>query len=249
MPAMRRLPLLLLMSSLCGCSAVDALLPDAASPRVEVPEMNVGFDFHEPLTLRASADEAMLSGKTTHMEVQSRAYGGQGAAAQPDGLGAWELPAEIAKAVHDERSCAPLKRAGVYLPVDTSSPVRCDLVLDRSGRTVVWMVGLGRPFESLVFMESSFIVLEEKRYHVFWHAYPFPEADATAQWLHDTFENRNPNMSTLIWPNKSYMLLDKEIRAAFAQQIEPPSEEVRDVMEKLQALAFSVAPSIPIEDQ
>jgi hypothetical protein len=227
-----------------GCAAAGS---DAAPPRTEIEELNVGFAFREPLALRASQDEALLSGPTTRMQVQTRPYGS--APAHPDGLGTWELPSAVADRAREERSCEPFKDPAVYLPVDTSLPMLCDLVLDPSGRLVVWMVGIGRPFEDVPFMQSSFLVLEDERFHAFSYVRPFPEADGTARWLRETFAERNPGMSTLLWPNKSFLLLIDETRTALESQIAPPSAEAQAAMAELRDIAFSVAPSRAMLDR
>lgn len=221
----------------------------SALPRVDIEEMNVSFDFHEPLTLRASQDEALLVGASTRMQVQTRAYGASGKPAQPDGVGAWEMPAGVAARVRDGRSCAPLEDPSVYVPIDFSATARCDLVLDPSGRVVLWAVGIGRPFESLPFLQSQILVLEEDRYHVFAYVLPFPEADATVRWIAETFDERHPNMSALIWGNKSFAILADEVKGALSREIDSPSAEVREAMEKLRAVAFSVAPSRALQDR
>ncbi len=225
-----------------GCGKQEGLVADAL-PRVDVQEMNVSFAFREQLVLRASQDEAILSGPTTQMQVQTLPYADKKPSAAVNQIADWALPRVIADQVRDQRSCGPLKSAKVFLPVDTSAPLRCDLVMDASGRPVVWMVGLGRPFEDVPFLQSSFVVLEEEQYHVFSYVYPFPEADATAQWLHDTFTERHPGMGALIWPNKSFMLLVQETSDALGKQINPSSEEVTEAMAALRDLAFSVGPS------
>ncbi len=230
---------------LAGC---EASLSKEEVPRVDIQEMNVSFDFHESLMLRASQNEAMLSGPTTRMQVHTLPY----AAKQPAigyQLPMWALPKTIADDVRDERSCGPLKSAKVFLPVDTSLAMRCDLVMDPSGRPVVWMVGIGRPFEAAPFLQSSFMVLEEDQYHLFSYVHPFPEADATARWLRETFKERNPNMSGLVWPNRSFLLLIEETKQALASQINPPSDEVQAVMDQLRGLAFSVGPSRALQGQ
>lgn len=236
---------------LVGCSAPAAedVVPDDGRVTIDVEEMNVSFLFREPLVLKASQNEALLAGTSTRMQVQTRAYGEPGKPAQPDGLGMWELPSAVAKMVRDERSCMPFKDKGVYLPVDASLPVQCDMVLDTTGRVVVWMVGIGRPFEALPFLQSQLLVLEENRYHVFAYIEPFAESDATVQWLHDSFRERHPNMSALIWPNKSFKMLEGEVKQALSQQVEQPSEEVREVMDRLRDLAFSVGPSRALTDR
>jgi hypothetical protein len=225
-----------------SCGADEEPLVDA-SPRVDVQEMNVSFAFREQLVLRASQDEAILSGPTTQMQVQTLPYAEKKPSPAVNQMAAWALPRSIADQVRDQRSCGPLKSAKAFLPVDTSAPLRCDLVMDASGRPVVWMVGLGRPFEDVPFMQSSFVVLEEEQYHVFSYVHPFPEADATAQWLRDTFKERNPGMGALIWPNKAFKLLIDETADALGKQINPSSEEVTDAMAALRDLAFSVGPS------
>jgi|GEM_PF-5610340 len=233
---------------LAACTQAEEV-PVVQLPRTDVEEMNVSFAFREPLTLRVSQDEALLSGENTRIEVQTRTYGEKGKPAQPDGLGMWELPSTVARAVRDERSCTPLKDTSVYLPVDTSRVMLCDLVLDSAGRPIVWMVGIGRPFEGLAFMQSSFLVFEDDRYHIFSNVYPFPESDATVQWLTDTFKDRNPNMSALQWPNKSFKLLMNEVNTSLAQQVEPTSAEVREAVDALRAIAFSVGPSRALADR
>ncbi len=217
--------------------------------RVEVPEKNLGFRFHEELTMHASSGEALLIGNTTSMQVQTLSYGEAVKPAKGEEVPSWAIPWKIARNVEDERSCGPLKSASVVLPIDTSSPVRCDIVIDRSGRAVVWMVGLGRPFQDVTFLQSSFIVFEGDRYHLFWYVYPFPEGDATVQWLAETFDSRHPHMSPLIWPNKSFGIHIREVRETLSKQIEPPSEEVQGMMERLRELAFSVAPVTPTQDR
>lgn len=223
----------------CVPAAVDE--PAAVLPRVDVQEMNVSFSFHEQLTLRASQEEALLSGPTTRMQVQTLPYGKKKPPPADNQLAEWALPKDVADRVRDERSCAPLKDASVFLPVRVSR-ARCDLVLDPSGRPVVWMVGLGRPFQDVPFMQSSFLVLEDERFHLFSYVYPFPESDATVQWLTDTFRERNPNMSRLYWGNKSFLLLVDEAETALGQQIDPSSDEVQYAMDALRDLAFSVGP-------
>lgn len=225
-----------------GCAADEEPVAEVL-PRVDVQEMNVSFSFPEELVLRASQDEAMLSGPTTRMQVQTLPYADKKPAAAVNQIADWALPRSIADQVRDQRSCGPLKSATVFLPVDTSAPLRCDLVMDVSGRPVVWMVGLGRPFEDVPFMQSSFLVLEAEQFHVFSYVHPFPEADATAQWLHDTFKQRNPGMGALIWPNKAFRLLIDETADALGKQINPSSEEVTEAMAALRDLAFSVGPS------
>ncbi len=230
---------------LAGC---EASLSKEESARVDIQELNVSFDFREPLTLRASQNEAMLSGPTTRMQVQTLPY-----ASKLPAIGyqmpTWALPLAIANEVRDQRSCGPFKSAKVFLPVDTSAAMRCDLVMDPSGRPVVWMVGIGRPFEAVPFLQSSFLVLEEEQYQLFSYVYPFPEADATARWLRETFKERNPNMSGLVWPNKSFMLLIDETAQALTSQINPSSDEVQAAMDALRDLAFSVGPSRVMQDQ
>lgn len=227
---------------LAGCGAEEEFVGDAL-PRVDVQEMNVSFSFREQLVLRASQDEAILSGPTTQMQVQTLPYAEKKPSAAVNQIADWALPLSIADQVRDQRSCGPLKSMKVFLPVDTSSPLRCDLVMDASGRPVVWMVGLGRPFEDVPFMQSSFLVLEAEQYHVFSYVHPFPESDATAQWLHDTFKQRNPGMGALIWPNKAFKLLGDETADALGKQVNPSSQEVQDAMAALRDLAFSVGPS------
>lgn len=216
---------------------------------VDVEEMDVSFLFSEPLTLRASQDEALLSGQSTRIQVQSLRYGGKQSAPSAFDLAPWSLPKAVADRVRDDRSCAPLKDLSVFLPVDTQSALQCDLVLDVSGRPIVWMAGLGRPFHDVPFLQSAVLVLDDERYHVFSYVYPFPESDATVQWLHDSFKERHPNMSSLIWPNKSFMLLIDEVTRALSQQLEPPSAEVQAVMDELRSLAFSVGPSRALTDR
>ncbi len=247
---MRRIVLAIAIIVVTGCTPTDSVeLPIDTRVRVDVEEMDVSFLFREPLTLRASTYEALLSGQSTRMQVQTRDYGAPGKPAQPDGLGMWEIHETIGRRIREERSCVPLNDASVYLPVDTSHSHLCDMVLDVSGRTVLWMVGVGRPFEDVPFMQSALLVLEDDRYHVFAYVEPFPESDATVQWLTDTFAERNPNMSKLIFPNKSFKLLTEEAHEALSQQIEPPSAEVQDVMGRLRALAFSVGPSQALQGQ
>ncbi len=233
----------------CAAPAGEPGVPADGRVLVDVQEMDVSFLFDEPLVLKASQDEALLSGEHTRMQVQTREYGQPGKPAQPDGLGMWELPAAVAKKVREERSCEPFKEKGVYLPVDASLPMQCDMVLDTAGRVVVWMVGIGRPFEALAFLQSELLVLEDDRFHVFAYIEPFPESDATVQWLHDTFKERHPDMSSLIWPNKSFKLLESEVKTTLSQRIEPPSEEVTEAMKRLQAFAFSVGPSRALMDR
>jgi hypothetical protein len=227
---------------LVACGAEEELAA-GASPRVDIQELNVSFAFPEPLVLRASQEEAMLSGPTTQMQVQTLPYAEKKPAFAVNQMAMWALPASIAEQVRDQRSCGPLKSANVFLPVDTSSPLRCDLIMDASGRPVVWMVGLGRAFEDVPFLQSSFLVLEAEQYHVFSYVHAFPEADATAQWLHDTFKERHPGMGALLWPNKAFKLLIDETADALGKQINPSSEEVQDAMAALRDLAFSVGPS------
>lgn len=247
---MRRIVLAIAIIAVTGCIPADIVeLPVDTRVRVDVEEMDVSFLFREPLTLRASTYEALLSGQSTRMQVQTRDYGSPGKPAQPDGLGMWEIQELIGRRVREERSCVPLNDAAVYLPVDTSHPHLCDMVLDVSGRTVLWMVGIGRPFEDVPFMQSMFLVLEEDRYHVFAYVEPFPESDATVQWLTDSFAERHPNMSKLIFPNKSFTLLTEEVHIALLQQIEPPSAEVQNVMATLRDIAFSVGPSPALRGQ
>lgn len=237
----RFLPLLAALA-FAGCAAAE----EPAAPEgflVDIQELDVSFRFHEELSLRASQDEALLSGATTRMEVSTRPYGEPGKPARPEGLGMWELRSGIAGRVRDERSCEPLKDPSVYLPVDTSLPMRCDLVLDPTGRVVVWMVGLGRPFEELPFLQSGFLVLRDDGYLAFSYVYPLPESDATVQWVQDTFKDRHPGMGALIWPNKSYMLLADETRRTLEKQINPASAEVNETMDRLRDLAFSAGPS------
>lgn len=142
--------------------------------------------------------------------------------------------------VRDERSCNALKSERAYLPIHTVAPIQCDLVLDPTGRVVVWMVGLGRPFQDAEFLQSLVLVLEEGRFHVLSYVESFPEADATVQWLTETFDERHPGMSPLIWPNKSFLLHAGEVRETLSHHIDPPSPEVRHVMRALEQLAFSV---------
>lgn len=233
------------MLALVACSANEQESPVVQDSRVpvDIEEMDIRFLFAEPLVLRASQDEALLSGDSTRIQVQSLAYDGKKQAPSAFDLPPWSLPKTIADSVRDGRSCSPLKDPGVFLPVETESPFQCDLVIDVAGRPIVWMTGLGRPFRDVPFLQSALLVLEEGRYHVFSYVSPFPESDATVQWLHDTFKERHPNMSTLQWPNKSFMVLTDEVRRALSQQIEPPSAEVQGVMEQLRSLAFSVGPS------
>lgn len=241
---MRRAFLALAPVLLVGCFAaeeVPAPIDDRAL--VDVEEMNVSFLFDEPLTLRVSQDEALLSGAATAIHVQTLYYEESAPSAEGGEAPTWALPKDVADAIVNERSCAPLRGERVYLPVETDAPMRCDLVLDPSGRAVVWMVGLGRPFQDAAFLQSSFLVLEDSRYHVFSYVYPFPEADATVQWVAETFPERNPNMSKLIWPNKSFLLYMEEVREVLSKQIDPPSAEVQDAMAALQKVAFSVGPS------
>lgn len=224
-----------------GCAADEEPVAEEL-PRVDIQELSVSFAFREQLVLRASQDEAMLSGPTTQMQVQTLPYGKKKPPPADNQLAEWALPKDVANRVRDERSCAPLKDVSVFLPVRVAQ-ARCDLVLDPSGRPVVWMVGLGRPFQDVPFMQSSFLVLEDERFHLFSYVHPFPESDATVQWLTDTFRDRNPGMSRLYWGNKSFLLLIEEAETALGQQIDPPSDEVRDAMAALRDLAFSVGPS------
>ena len=241
---MRRLSVFPPLLLLAACAA-EVPFEEPGAVRVEVQEMNVGFDYREQLTLRASQDEALLSGPTTGMQVQTLPYAEKESAASDQVLPAWALPRDVAKQVFEQRSCGPLKSARVHLPVDTSKPLRCDMVLDVADRPVVWMVGLGRPFQDVPFLQSSFMVLEEDRYQLFYYVQPFPESDATAQWLHDTFPERHPKMSALVWPNKSFMLLVDDVEKALSQQINPSSAEVQAAMDALKELALSVAPARP----
>ncbi len=227
---------------LIGCGAEEEPVVEGL-PRVDVEEMNVSFVFREELVLRVSQDEAILSGPTTQMQVQTLPYAEKEPAPAVNQMAMWALPLSIADQVRDQRSCGPLKSAKVFLPIDTSAPLRCDLVMDASGRPVVWMVGLGRPFEDVPFMQSSFVVLEADQYHLFSYVYPFPEADATAQWLHDTFKERHPGMGALIWPNKAFKLLAQETADALGSQVNPSSAEVQEAMAALRDVAFSVGPS------
>lgn len=226
---------------LAGCAPEE--LPVEPDPRVlvDVEEMNISFRFHEPLTLRVSSNEALLSGASTRIQVQTVEYGD----VRPPETTAvevlhWAIPADIAKRVSDGRTCEPLKTSAVLLPINTLLPVQCDMIIDVAGRSVIWMVGVGRPFQDVPFLQSSFIVLEDEQFHVFSYVYSFSESDATVQWLHDSFTDRHPNMSTLRWPNKSFMLLTEEVHGALAKKIDPPSDEVQSVMAQLRALAFSV---------
>ncbi len=221
-----------------GCTPDDEISLDLA-PRIDVQELNINFAFHEPLTLRVSNDEALLSGATTQMQVQTLPYREKVVAVRGQ-MPSWALPERIATRVRDERSCAPLMDPAAFLPVDTISQIQCDLVIDPSGRPVVWMVGMGRPFEDLPFLQSSFLVLEDTQYHLFSYVYPFPESEVTVQWMFDTFDERHPPMSPLIWPNKSFKLLSTEVTEMLAKEITPPSAEVQAIMDALRTLAFSV---------
>lgn len=223
-------------------SADEAVVRDERSV-VDIQEMNLRFLYREPLTLKASREEALLSGPSSRIQVQSSTYGFKKPAPSAFELPAWSVPADVALQVRDDRSCALLHDPDVFLPVETESPFRCDMVMDASGRAVVWLVGIGRPFQDVPFLQSMLLVLDDKRYHMLSYIEPFPEADATAQWLHDMFEERHPHMSKLVWPNKSFLLLVGEIRQALAQQIDPPSAEVDDAMAALRTMAFSVGPS------
>lgn len=240
---------ILVLASCVPGEEEEVFVPDARE-LIDVEEMDISFRFHERLILRASSNEALLSGPTTRIQVQTLPY----ADAKPPETTAvevfnWAIPPDIAKAVVDGRSCNSLRTAKVMLPVDTTAPFLCDMIMDVTGRSIVWMVGIGRPFQDVPFMQSSFIVFEKERFHVFSYVYPFPESDATIQWLHDSFKERHPNMSTLRWPNKSFMLLTEEVRGALAKEIDPPSEEVETVMSMLRDLAFSVGPSQALQDQ
>lgn len=208
--------------------------------RIDLQELDVSFAFREQLVLRASEEEALLSGDTTAIQVQTLPYRDSAPAAREGESPTWALPREIANQVLEQRSCGPLKGERTYVPIDTTSPLRCDLVLDPAGRSVVWMVGLGRPFQDAPFLQSMLLVLEEDEYHAFSYVLPFPEADATVQWLAETFDDRHPGMSTLIWPNRSFMLHSQEVQEALLHQIDPPSAEVQDAMEELEKVAFSV---------
>lgn len=235
---------------LVGCAVEDAV-PEPADPRVrvDVEEMNVSFLFKEPLSLRASQDEAILTGETTAMQVQTQPYGDAKSGNAKDEVVTWSIPKEVAVAVRDGRTCEPLKTAKAMLPIDSAFPIRCDMIIDTAGRSVVWMVGIGRPFHDVAFMQSAFLVLEDERYHLFSYVYPFPESDATVQWLHESFAERHPNMSTLLWPNKSFLLLMDEVHESLSQQIEPSSPEVDAVMGELRDLSFSVGPSLESQGQ
>ena len=246
---MRRAFPAFLIVLLAGCAGGEAPAPAETRSLVDVEEMDVSFLFEEPLTLRVSDDEALLSGELRSIHVQTLPYRETAPAATDGEAPTWALPKDLAKAVLDGRSCAPLRSERAYLPVDTSAPLQCDMVLDPSGRAVVWMVGLGRPYQDAAFLESSLLILEGERYHVFSHVYQVPEADATVQWMAETFPERHPNMSTLLWPNKSFLLHMEEVRGTLSKQIEPPSAEVQDVLAKLRDLAFSVGPSRALTGQ
>lgn len=236
------------LAALLFAACAEPEAPTPTLPRVDVEEMNVSFDFHEPLTLRASQDEAILSGEHTAIQVQTLPYAESVAAATDGEAQEWALPRAVAQAVFDQRSCAPLRTEKTFLPVDTTAPIRCDLVLDPAGRAVVWMVGLGRPYQDVTFLQSSVLVLEAETYHVFSYITPFPEADATVQWLAETFPERHPNMSSLMWPNKSFLLHMDEVRTTLSKHVDPPSAEVLEAMEALRKVAFSVGPSRAKQD-
>ncbi len=224
---------------LSGCGQPEPI-QEPEGHLVDVQELDLSFRFHEPLTLRASTDEAILSGETTAIQVQTLPYRDAVPAADEGEAPTWALPRSIAQSVFDERSCGPLKSERAYLPIDTTAPLRCDLVIDPSGRAVVWMVGIGRPFQDVPFLQSVLLVLEDERFHVLSYIHAFPEADATVQWLAETFPDRHPNMSSLIWPNRSFLLHAGEVREALSHHVDPPSAEVQDVMAALEELAFSV---------
>lgn len=243
------LPLFFLGSVIvfAGCAPVDEVVSDPPL-RIDIQELNVSFVYHEPLSLRVSMEEALLSGATTHMQVQTLAYTEKILPAN-DRLPSWVLPAAIAGRIRDERSCSALNDASVFLPVDTMTDVRCDLVIDPSGRPVVWMVGIGRPFEALPFMQSALLVLEDTQFHLFSYVYPFPEAETSVRWMFETFEERHPPMSPLLWPNTSFKILADEVRTLLRQEISSSSAEVQSVMDALRTLAFSVGPSRGNADQ
>lgn len=207
---------------------------------VDLQELDLRFRFHEPLALRATATEALLTGGTTAIQVQILPYRDTVPAAEEGEAPTWALPRSIAQSVFDQRSCGPLKSERIYLPVDASAPLRCDLVIDPSGRAVVWMVGIGRPFQDVPFLQSALLILEEERFIALSYLHPFPEADATTQWLAETFPDRHPNLSPLIWPNRSFLLHAGEVREALSHHIDPPSAEVQEAMAALEELAFSV---------
>ncbi len=240
----RLLPALaLLILAGCAIPPTPEVIPPVPLPRVDVQEMNVSFDFPESLTLRTSAGESLLANEHTSIQIQTLPLRDK---APPNKIGEvpeWILPPAIARAVQDERSCSPLKSSSVVLPVDTVAPLLCDLVLDPSGRVVVWMVGLGRPFHDATFLQSSFLVLEKENVHIFWYILPFPEGDATVQWLSETFKDRHPGLAPLIWTNRSFAVHSEEVRRTLMKQIDPPSAEVQDAMTALESLAFSVGPS------
>lgn len=228
---MRTVSRALIVLLLTGCATASVLPPPPRGERVDLPSIDTTFRFPEALTIRSSQGEAMLVGETTAMPVASLPY---------DDTGDWRLPLEVAALVRELRSCVPFNRADVRLPVDTAEPYRCGMVLDPSGRVVVWMVGLGRPFQDAAFLQSSLLILDETRYHVFSYLFPFPEGDATVQWLADSFATRHPGYSSLLWGNKSFGVHSADVRQALSHQLHPPSEEVSVVLAQLATIALSV---------
>lgn len=241
-PMRRMLMTGLALTALVACAS-DAAPPTAALATVDVPSMNLRFSYPEALKLRESSSESLFAGSGTAIQVQAQPYRDSAPAITENESHEWALPRAVADEVIERRSCRLLRDERVYLPVDTSAPFRCGLVLDASGRAVLWMVGLGRPYRDVAFLQSALFVLEKDSYLALSYIRPFPEAEATVQWLAETFPSRHPGMSSLIWPNKSFLLHMEEARITLGYQVDPPSAEVSEAMEELERLAFSVGTS------
>lgn len=148
--------LLLVTCVLAACA--DAPAPAGPQPWTEISSPALGVRFTHPVALQSVAVDMQARGEQWKMPT-GFAYGIVLSEHRSQGIGDWALPEGFSEQFTQDPSCERLANPDVYLPINASYSMACDILKKPDGTYVIYLVGAGRPYEDFVFRESLLLWL------------------------------------------------------------------------------------------
>ena len=199
---------------------------------VALPGLATTFSYTGSVLVRDLSGEILLKTPNENMFADMHTYH-----AHSSGAGDWTLSPKAFSAVKTSGTCDALKQSSVYLPVKTTTPLLCHVMVRDPSHVIVTMVGEGQPDDALDFLQSAIVVLEPKAYLTILGLTPFPTSEQYIEALTDAYPTTHPKLPAPQWPNTGFHFLAIDVRAYLQTQLVPPSADVLKNDAAVQAIA------------
>lgn len=205
-------------------SAVSDAAPSVqAWTQIEFPELNVRFS--APYALEQVGEGDVW--RSTFGDV----FGFIVTEHRSDGLGDYALPDGFVESFAKDPSCDRLNDPDVYLPLNSARAMVCDVLKRDDGTYVIYVVGIGRPYEGFAFRESMIVWLRGAQDTVVLQGIAPLAPYSTAQ------EDLLAKYPDVEWASDEFTRVNAELDALLEGDLGAPSPEVAEASRTLWRIA------------